>query len=232
MVTLYCVKCDYKIESETKDKICKKCGLPMLVYDEYMEDLKAAKEAEAAEEEKMAGSEVPGSEVPVVEEETSAVPVTAATEETEVPAGTKEMPVEMEASIKEETEKETGTEDMPGYEEIISEGDESDEAEHSDEASMPEPLKATASDERKEVESDSLMNGKEAMDWKNIKEAGSEADVDIYMADNQDSDEVDEAAEEVLKKGNKKKYLIMVAGIAVAVAGITAMVKILNKKKD
>lgn len=227
MVTLYCVKCDYKIESETKDKICKKCGLPMLVYDEYMEDLKAAKEAEAAEEERMAGSEVP-----VVEEETSAVPVATATEETEVPASTKEMPVEMEASVKAETEMETGTEDMPGYEEIISEGDESDETEHSDESSMPEPLKATASDERKEVESDSLMNGKEAMDWKNIKEAGSEADEDIYMADNQDSDEVDEAAEEVLKKGNKKKYLIMAAGIAVAVAGITAMVKILNKKKD
>ena len=58
MVTLYCVKCDYKIESGTKDKICKKCGLPMLVYDEYLEDLKAAKEAEAAEEEMTDGSEV------------------------------------------------------------------------------------------------------------------------------------------------------------------------------
>lgn len=225
MVTLYCVKCDYKIESGTKDKICKKCGLPMLVYDEYLEDLKAAKEAEAAEEEMMAGSEVS-----VVEEETSTVIATAATEETEVPAGKKEIPMEMEADVK--AEAETGTEDMPGYEEIISEGDDSDETEHSDESSIPEPLKTTTSDERKEVESDSLMNGKEAMDWKNIKEAGSEADGNIYMADNQNSDEVDEAAEEVLKKSNKKKYLIMVAGITVAVAGITTMIKILNKKKD
>lgn len=225
MVTLYCVKCDYKIESGTKDKICKKCGLPMLVYDEYLEDLKAAKEAEAAEEEMTAGSEVSA-----VEEESSTVTATAATEETEVPAGKKEIPVEMEADVKAETE--TGTEDMPGYEEIISEGDESDKTEHSDESSMPEPLKTITPDERKEVESDSLMNGKEAMDWKDIKEAGSEADGDIYMADNQDSDEVDKAAEEVLKKGNKKKYLIVFAGIAVAVAGITAMIKILNKKKD
>lgn len=213
-MTLYCVKCDYKIESTTRDKICPKCGLPMFVYDEYLEDLKTAKEAEMESEKEVSTDEgIPGEEAstPIAEE-------TVKSEEVSKEEETKET---------EMLRVEAGTGTLADCEEIISEGDDEEPADM-----VTEPVKKATiptekiADTGVDKNDESVMDWKEAMDWNGMDTAKD------GTVPETETDEVDEEAEILLKKGNKKKYVVAAAGIAILAAGVVAAIKLLNKRND
>lgn len=217
-MTLYCVKCDYKIESKTRDKICPKCGLPMFVYDEYLEDLKTAKEAEM-EAEKEASID----EVVTGEETTTSTPIA-------------EEAIKAAEVSKEEETKETGTSKpepaakaLSDYEEIISEGDEDEPMDTVAEPAKKEKLPTEkVTDIKADGNDEAVMDWKEAMDWEEMDTSKGDMDNGTET----ETAEVDEEAKLLLKKGNKKKCAVAAAGIAILVAGVIATIKLLNKKND